>query len=53
MPLLRANDVAGGLKVEHNSSRTPGVQLATNDDFLIDETLSLAPPSTCDSPCPR
>lgn len=44
--LMCANDG----NVQHNSSNTPGVQLATNGDFVIDEALSPAPPSTCDSP---
>ncbi len=44
--LMCANDG----NVQHNSSNTPGVQLAANGDFVIDEALSPAPPSTCDSP---
>jgi hypothetical protein len=44
--LFCAND--GNL--EHSSSRTPGVALETDGDFMINDTLSPAPPSTCDSP---
>jgi hypothetical protein len=44
--LMCANDG----NVQHNSSSTPGVQLAPNGDFVIEDTLSPAPPSTCDSP---
>jgi len=44
--LMCANDG----NVQHSSSNTPGVQLAPNGDFVIDEALSPAPPSTCDSP---
>jgi hypothetical protein len=44
--LMCANDG----NVQHNSSNTPGVALAANGDFVINEALSPAPPSTCDSP---
>jgi hypothetical protein len=44
--LMCANDG----NIQHNSSNTPGVQLAPNGDFVIEEALSPAPPSTCDSP---
>ncbi len=44
--LMCANDG----NVQHNTSNTPGVQLAPNGDFVIAEALSPAPPSTCDSP---
>jgi hypothetical protein len=44
--LMCANDG----NVQHNTSNTPGVQLAPNGDFVIEEALSPAPPSTCDSP---
>jgi hypothetical protein len=44
--LMCANDG----NVQHNSSSTPGVQLAPNGDFVIAEMLSPAPPSSCDSP---
>jgi hypothetical protein len=44
--LMCANDG----NVQHNTSNTPGVQLAPNGDFVIAESLSPAPPSTCDSP---
>jgi hypothetical protein len=44
--LMCANDG----NVQHNSSNTPGVALAPNGNFVIDEALSPAPPSTCDSP---
>jgi hypothetical protein len=44
--LMCANDG----NIQHNSSNTPGVQLAPNGDFVIEEVLSPAPPSTCDSP---
>jgi hypothetical protein len=44
--LMCANDG----NIQHNSSNMPGVQLAPNGDFEIEETLSPAPPSSCDSP---
>jgi hypothetical protein len=44
--LMCANDG----NVQHNSSNTPGVQLAPNGDFVIAEALSPVPPSSCDSP---
>jgi hypothetical protein len=44
--LMCANDG----NAPHDSSRTPGVQLEPNGDFVIEEALSPAPPSTCDSP---
>jgi hypothetical protein len=41
---------ADGTNVQHNTSNTPGVALGPTGDFVIDEALSPAPPSTCESP---
>jgi len=36
--------------VEHSTPSSPGVALAPNGDFHIDDFLSPAPPATCASP---
>ena len=40
---------ADGTNVQHNSD-VSGVALAANGDFTIDDALSPAPPSNCESP---